>query len=203
MENNSTQRGLLRTLVWAGVIIFSLVLAWRFLAGVASAVLLLLLGVLLGVALSAPVEALRRWKVPRVVSSPLIVVGVLGALFLVGYLFLPHIGQQGSQLVAQLPSAINSLLNRIEQLASTLGLNLNLGGGGRASLVGFVRQAVGGILGLFSNLVFAIAGVVAATFLGIYLAATPAPVVEWLVRLFPPTVEPERERYSRRAARPC
>ncbi len=64
MNGRLQEPGLLRTLLWAGVLLFGLFLLWRFLAGVASAVLLLLLGVLLGVALSAPVEALRRWKVP-------------------------------------------------------------------------------------------------------------------------------------------
>lgn len=89
-------------------------------------------------------------------------------------------------MVDQLPSGIDSFLNQIEQLASVFGLNLNLGGDGRASLISFVRPLTGGILGLFSNLIFAIVGAVAATFLGIYLAANPAPVVRWVIRLFPP-----------------
>jgi len=186
MNGRLQERNLLRTLLWAGVLLFGLFLLWRFLAGVASAVLLLLLGVLLGVALSAPVEALRRWKVPRVVSSPLIVVGVLAALLLVGYLFRPQLGQQGLQLSSLLPDAFSSLVNQIERLASRFELSLDFGAEEGFSPVGLLRQLTGGILGLFGSLAFAVAGVVAAIFLGIYLAANPDPVVGWVVRLFPP-----------------
>jgi predicted PurR-regulated permease PerM len=180
-----TNRGFLHAALVSVVLLFALFLVWRFLAGVASAVLLLLVGVLLGVALSAPVEALRRWKVPRAVSSPLIVVSVLAALGVVGYLFLPQLDQQGSQLSTLLPDSFSNLVNQIERLASRFGLSLDFGAEEGFSLVGLVRRLTGGILGLFSSLVFAVAGVVVAIFLGIYLAADPGPVVGWVVRLFP------------------
>ncbi len=54
-------------------------------------VLLILLGVLLAVILSGPVEALHRHKISRFISSPLIFFGVLAFLFLGGYLFLPDL----------------------------------------------------------------------------------------------------------------
>ncbi len=41
-------------------------------------------------------------------------------------------------------------------------------------------------MGLFSTLVFTVAGIVAAIFLGIYLAASPGPMVNWIIRLLPP-----------------
>lgn len=170
--------------------LFGLVLVWQFLAGAATVVLLILLGVLLGVALSGPVEALYQWKIPRVVSSPLIVVSVLAALSLAGYLLFPQLGKEGTQLSVQIPRGISSLLNQIEQLASNFGLNLDLGGGD-FSLRSFVRQAVGGILGVFGNLLFSITGMVAAIFLGIYLAANPTPAVEWVIRLFPTNRRPK------------
>lgn len=186
MNGHLQERSLLRTLLWAGVLLFGLFLLWRFLAGVASVVLLLLLGVLLSVALSAPVEALRRWKVPRGVSAPLIVVSVLAALLLVGYLLLPQLGQQGLQLSNLLPDAFNSLVNRIERAANRFGLSLDLRAEEGFSFVGLARQLAGGILGLFGSLVFAVAGVVAAIFLAIFLAANPGPIVVWVVRIFPP-----------------
>jgi len=166
------------------VVLFGLFLAWRFLAGVASVVLLILLGVLLAMLLSGPVEALHRYKVPRVISSPLIVVGVLAAILLVGYLFLPQFGQQGTQLSFNLTGAVDQLINRIEQFASRFGVSLDLTQG--FSLTGVLRQVAGGVLGLFSTLIFVVAGIVAAIFLGTYLAASPGPVVDWIVRLFPP-----------------
>ena len=185
MDRHLTEHRLLQALLWAGIVLFGTYLAWRFLAGVVTVVLLILLGVLLAVILSGPVEALHRYKVPKAVSSPLIVVGTLAALFLVGYLFLPHLAQEATELAFQLPSAISNLIDRVEQLASRLGLSLDLGGED-PSLIDFIRQHVGGILGLFSTLVFTIAGIVAAIFLGAYLAASPDPVVNWIIRLFPP-----------------
>ena len=163
-------------------------LAWKFLAGVASVVLLILLGVLLAVILSGPVEALHRYKVPKPISSPLIVVSVLAAVLLIGYLFLPQFSQQGTQLSFNLTSAIDQLINRVEQFASRFGLSLDLSQG--FSLTGILRQLSGGVLGLFSTLIFFVAGVVAAIFLGVYLAAKPGPVVDWIVRLFPPDRRP-------------
>ena len=145
---------------------------------------MILLGVLLAVILSGPVEALHRHKVPRFISSPLIFFGVLALLTLGVYLFLPDLSQQGQQLSFTLPGAIDQLINRVEQLASRFGLSLDLSQS--FSFTGILRQAAGGIMGLFSTLVFTVAGVVAAIFLGIYLAASPGPVVNWIVRLFPP-----------------
>lgn len=186
MNGYPIYRHLLWTLIWAGIVLLAVILAWQFLAGVATVVLLLLLGVLLSVILSWPVETLHRHKVPRSVSSPLVVLGVLGLLTLAGYLFLSQLGQQGAELVSELPGAINHFLNRIERLVSNFGLSLDFGGGGGFSLRSFARQSVGGILGVFGNVIFGVAGVIAAIFLAVYLAANPHPVVGWLVRLLPP-----------------
>jgi predicted PurR-regulated permease PerM len=41
-------------------------------------------------------------------------------------------------------------------------------------------------LGLFGGLVSFFAGLIVLLFVPLYLAAMPGPVVEWIVRLFPP-----------------
>lgn len=79
MSRSLTDRGLLR----AALVVFGLFLAWRFLAGIATIVLLLSTGILLAVALSAPIEALHRRKIPRPVGAGLAALGVL-ALFGLG-----------------------------------------------------------------------------------------------------------------------
>jgi predicted PurR-regulated permease PerM len=71
-----TNRGLLR----AALLVFTLFLAYRFLAQVAALALLLSVGLLLAVALSAPVEALYHRKVPRPVGVVVIVLVLLAAL---------------------------------------------------------------------------------------------------------------------------
>lgn len=76
MKNHPlTNQGLL----WAALVVFTLFLTYRFLATVAAVVLLLATGLLLAVALSAPVEALYRQKVPRPAAVVVIVALLLAS----------------------------------------------------------------------------------------------------------------------------
>lgn len=91
---------------------------WQFVAGVATAVLVVLAGLLLAVALSGPViEALRRRKIPRAASSVAIVFSILATLGLGGYLSLPVLAEQTWQLVSALPYAFSQLASLSERLA--------------------------------------------------------------------------------------
>ena len=100
-----TDRGLLRAVLVA----FALLLVYQFLGAVVTSVLVLWVGVLLAVVLSGPVEALHRWKVPRSVSSVSILVSTLGVLALGGYLLLPSLAEQVTQLAFNLPEALSSI----------------------------------------------------------------------------------------------
>ena len=159
---------------------------WQFLAGVATVVLLLLLGVLLAVALSAPVEALRRRRVPRSVGSPLVAFGTLVLLLVPGYLFFPQLQRDSLALLEALPGALESVQEQFFSVARSFGLNPGAGSDlSISSFSGFGRQLLGGIIGVFSTFLFFVVGVVATIFVAVYLAASPGPVVDWLVRLFP------------------
>lgn len=166
----------------------ALILTYRFLATVTSVALLLATGLLLTVILSAPVEALHRRKIPRP-AAVLIVGGVaLFALVLGGYLLLPSIVEQVSQLVSSLPDAFSRLVGRVRGLARNLGVEL---GGGLGSLSpqqlsGVARRVLGGLAGLFSGLGSFLTGLIVVLFVPIYLAASPGTAVGWVVRLFPP-----------------
>lgn len=187
MNGTSINRDLLLTLLGAGLVLFGVFLLWKFLAGVAAVVLLILLGLLLAVALSAPVEALRRRKVPRPVSSPLVTVGILALLILVVYIFFPELQRQSLNLSLSLPAAFESAINRVTSFLSTLGIDVGgQGGFSISSLTSRFDNLLGGVLGIFSTAIFFVVGVVATIFLAIYLAASPDPVVGWVVRLFPP-----------------
>ncbi len=87
-------RSLLRTLSYAILLAFSLFLAYRFLTTIAMIALTIMVGLLLAVALSGPVEALHRRKVPRAVASVSIFLGTLGFLALAGYLLLPVLAER-------------------------------------------------------------------------------------------------------------
>jgi predicted PurR-regulated permease PerM len=45
---------------------------------------------------------------------------------------------------------------------------------------------LGGLLGLFSDLASFLTGLLVILFVPLYLAAMPAPVLDWVARLFPP-----------------
>ncbi len=182
MKRTFTSRDLLRT----ALVLFGLFLAWRFVVGIATAVLLLLLGLLLAVALSWPVEALHRHKVPRSVASLLVTVGALALLGLGGYLFFPEFEKQASQLSFALPSAFYQIGEELEKLASRFGLDIGGGNGiSTSTLVGLGRRLLGGALGLFMDVTSVVLGMVVAVFVAVYMAASPSPVVGWVVRLFP------------------
>lgn len=180
-----TNRGLLR----AALVVFALFLAYRFLTTVAAVALLLATGLLLAVALSAPVEALYRWKVPRPLGVALMVVLVLAALGLAGLFLYPILAKQVSQLVATLPDALSQIVDRARALANRFGINMSGGGGGGVSaqtVARVARQVLGGLLGIFTSLVGFLTGLIVVLFVPIYLTALPEQVVNWIVRLFPP-----------------
>lgn len=186
MDRHLTNRGLLRV----ALLLFGLVLVWRFLAGILATVLLLGAGMLLAVALSGPVEALHRHKVPRPVGVGLISFLVAALLALGGYLLFPVLAQQVRELTFAVPGASSQLVHRLEELAGRLGLSIESGIPSLSTLAAWARRLLGGALGLFGSLASAIFGVVVVIFVTLYLAAMPGPVVDYLVRLFPPDDRP-------------
>ena len=183
VDSRLTNRGLLRAVLVA----FALVLAYRLLTTVAAAALLLAAGLLLAVALSAPVEALHRRKIPRPVSVALITLGIFVALGLGGYFLYPVLAEQASQLAFFLPDALFQLVERAREFAHSLGIKVGGGEGVSPSTLASVgRRILGGALGLFSGLASFLTGLIVVLFVPLYLAALPEPVVEWVVRLFPP-----------------
>jgi predicted PurR-regulated permease PerM len=182
MDTKLTNRGLLRVVLVA----FALFLAYRFLAAVVATVLLLAAGLLFTVALSAPVEALHRRKVPRSVSVALLVLGAAVLLGLGGYVLFPILMEQASQLTSALPGALSQLVERVREPARSVGIRIGGEGIAPSTLADLGRKLLGGALGLFSSLISFFFGLVVVVFIPLYLAAKPEPVVCWVVRIFPP-----------------
>jgi predicted PurR-regulated permease PerM len=187
MDIKLTNRGLLRAVLAA----FALFLVYRFLTAVVATVLLLAAGLLFTVALSAPVEALHRRKVPRPASVALLVLGATTLLGLGGYVLFPILREQASQLISVLPGALSQLVERVREPARSLGIQLGGGGIAPSTLAELGRKLLGGALGLFNGLISFLFGLVVVAFIPLYLAAKPEPVVRWVVRIFPPG---DRER---------
>ncbi len=185
-----SNRGLLRTLSYAILLAFSLFLAYRFLATIATITLTIMVGVLLAVALSGPVEALHRRKVPRPIATALIFL-VAGALLgLGGYLLLPVLAEQVYQFVSSLPAALSRLAGWVEGLESRFGVSVPAENLSPSSLTDPARQLLGGALGVFGNVASILGSLVVILLLSFYLTANPTPVVGWVTRLFPPDRRP-------------
>jgi predicted PurR-regulated permease PerM len=80
-----------------------------------SIVLLTFLGVLFGVALTAGVNRLERFRIPRGLGAVLIVMAFLGALAGIGALTAPSITGQLRELKTQLPDAIGKIQRWIHE----------------------------------------------------------------------------------------
>lgn len=189
MGSPLTERSLRRVLFQVLMVLFGLLLIWRFLTEVATVILMLATGLLLAVILSGPVEMLRRYKIPRVVSSVSILAAFALVLALGGWLLTPVLEREITALVSTLPSALSYVRERINELANALGLaaSFDLSSLSPSNLG---RRLLGGVLGLFSTLASALIGVVVVVFLALYLAAAPEPIVRWIIRLFPPGRRP-------------
>lgn len=183
-------RSLLHTLSYAILLAFSLFLAYRFLATIATVSLTIGVGLLLAVALSGPVEALHRRKVPRAIATALIFMVAAALLGLSGYLLLPVLAEQVYQFVSSLPAALSQLAGWVEGLESRFGVPLPSEDLSLSSLTAPARQLLGGALGIFGNVASILASAVVILFLAFYLAANPEPVVEWVTRLFLPDRRP-------------
>ena len=167
---------------------FVLLLIWRFAAAVATVALLLATALLLSVALSAPVEALHRRKLPRPAAVAAIVVLLLSALVVAGYLLLPVLLREVTLLVSSVPEALQQLVERARELANKVGVRIGGGSGGISTqtLARAARRVLGGLLGLFGSLTSLLTALLVLAFVPLYLTAMPGPVVEWTVKLFPP-----------------
>jgi len=190
MNEPLTNRAIVRTALALALILFGLFLVWRFVAGITSAVLVVLMGLFLAVALSGPVEWLHRHKVPRAVASILILVGILAVLALLPYLFLPTLVDQASQVTSALPSAFSQLDGWLERVADRTGEPVALSSLPSSSVTSGGRELVGGALGLFGSLASSIFGLVVIFFVPLYLASSPESVLSWTLRLFPPEHRP-------------
>ena len=72
-------------------------------------------GVLLGITLSAGVDRLERWRIPRALGAVLILLLLFGAVTGLGFLAAPQISRQVGELRQQVPQAIDRMEQWIQQ----------------------------------------------------------------------------------------
>ena len=100
----------LRIVVWLGALYVVLHLFWR----TRNIVLVVFLGVLFAIAVSAGTDRLQKLRIPRAIGAPLIVIAFIGLLGAFGTWIGPTVRQQSTELRQKLPEALDKLEKWVE-----------------------------------------------------------------------------------------
>lgn len=164
-------------------------------------------GVLLGLALSAGVDRLQRYRIPRGLGAALLVLAVGGALVGLGFLTAPQIGAQMREVRDQLPQAVDQARGWVDRRVggiteilqpdptrtpadSAVGAPKPPQEPGPAPSVGQgVAQQIGSagraFFTVFSSTLSALAGLIVLIFVAIFVASEPDLYHRGLMHLFP------------------
>ena len=133
-------RDVVRTAVLVIAIYLALQLFW-----VARALFIaVFLGVLFGIAVSGGTDRLQKWRIPRGVGAPLIVISFFGLLVGFGAWMAPTLHDQGAELRVKLPEAVDRVeewINRRQH--GVIGSIFNSPGNATATTKGATASASG------------------------------------------------------------
>jgi predicted PurR-regulated permease PerM len=204
-------RTALRIVVIAAAVYVALQLFWR----TRNIILTVFLGVLFAIAVSAGADRLQKFRVPRAIGAPLIVLAFLGLLGAFGMWMGPTVREQSAELRIKLPEALEKIEVWIEgQSGGVVGTVLGVpdsdslaraarnGGqpaqavqvvtedegpkGLRERLTGQLSGAGRYFLPVLGSTLAVIAGVLLVLFVTIYVAVDPGMYQRGALRLLPP-----------------
>jgi predicted PurR-regulated permease PerM len=194
-----------RDMLRVGAILAGIYVALQLLWLARSILLVTFLAVLFGLCLSALVDYLARWRIPRGAGAALIVLLVLGCFAGIGALVAPRIGAQMGELQRQLPGAIRDagdwvesryrgVIEIIEQpSADSANVTPTQDSTRQTEAAPSIRQGVadqiaglgGKFFAVFSSTLAGIAGLILLVFVAIYVAVDPGLYHAGIMHLFP------------------
>ena len=179
-------------------LVFGMIIALGFLWAIRSVVCLAFLGILFGLALGAGADRTERWRVPRAVAVPLIVLLLLGTLVGLGALAAPRITSQLREVREEVPQAIERVERWVaERHAGAMQLlppdtetPAARDGAERPTALreGLAQQAdtlVQRFFAVFSSTLAVLAGLILILAISIYVAINPGLYHAGLMHLFP------------------
>ena len=199
----------LRIVVWLGALYVALHLFWR----TRNIILVVFLGVLFAIAVSAGTDRLQKFRVPRAIGAPLIVLAFIGLLGAFGTWIGPTVRQQSTELRQKLPEALDKLEKWVEGqgggvLATILGVpdadslaRANANGQPQAAPVQVVAEQPQSLrdrimsqlsgagryfLPVLGSTLAVVAAILLVLFVTIYVAVDPALYQRGALRLLPP-----------------
>jgi predicted PurR-regulated permease PerM len=96
-----------RDIVRTAALVLAMYLFLRLLWFANALFLTIFLGILFAIAISAGVDRLQRWRIPRGIGAAAIVLGFFGLLFGFGAWMAPTLREQGAELRLKLPQAVD------------------------------------------------------------------------------------------------
>ena len=168
---------------------FALLIATYFVYHIRPVVMVFLLTLLFSIIVSWPVDYLARKGLGRTLGT-LIVVGALTlGLVLAGLALIPIVGGQAQQLAEDLPGLLSDVQGRVEELQSTLGLEVDFSPDPQQLLESARNFLYGGAFSTFVSVGASVANVlsfvVVVLIATIFTVARPRPLVNGFVALYP------------------
>jgi predicted PurR-regulated permease PerM len=151
--------------------------------------------VIITVVLALPLEALatkgQRRGIPRPIGALVALVAIVGAVVGILFLAIPPFADELQKLADQLPALIDQLR---EKLGQTVGAKPGSSGHGLQRSVQHVIDKPQGLLGPIAQIGLGLAGAAATIVLvlvgAFYVAINPQPLVDGMLRVFPPERRP-------------
>ena len=190
-------------------IVFAVLIALRFLWIAHAIVIVAILGVLLGLALSRAVDFLEKHKVRRGLGAAITMLVLIGSLVGIGAMVAPSIRKQAGEIAKELPKVIQQIEKKVGSSGASKALGLNTSqqqakpagqaggpqqnpqqqqqkqGGLSAQLTKELRGATRFLFPIVSSVFGAIGGLIIVLFIGMYIAAEPEKYREGIVHLIP------------------
>jgi predicted PurR-regulated permease PerM len=129
--------------VRAAGLVFAMYLGLQLLWFANALFLTVFLGILFAIAISAGVDRLQRWRIPRGMGAALIVIAFFGLLFGFGASMAPTLREQGAELRLKLPEAVDRVEEWVNRRQSGM-FGVLLGGGDTARPTAAVPGAPAG-----------------------------------------------------------
>jgi predicted PurR-regulated permease PerM len=187
-------------------IVFAVLIALRLLWIAHAIVIVAILGVLLGLALSRAVDFLEKHKVRRGLGAAITMVLLIGVLAGVGAMVAPSIRRQTGEIAKELPKVIDQIEKKVGSSGASKALGLDAPkpqqaqgakpqqqqpqqpqkqGGLAAQLTKELRGATKFLFPIISSVFGAVGGLIIVLFIGMYIAAEPDKYREGIVHLIP------------------
>jgi len=180
----------------------AVILLW-FLHTIADILVLAAFAVVLAVVISAPVTWLEQRRMPRWLAATVVFLALAAVALALGWLVLPRVAEEASTLAQHLPEYATAVRDRLAALLAPypdLRDKLPLGPSGAGELIPPFPALLGRLTSVSLSLAAGIAAVLVLAAIVIYAVASPRPLLQLYLSIFPDRHRPRAARAYARAS---